>query len=57
VVVRKNCQLDAAQPGLVFICKGESWHEDYQVKGDSVKADAISIKNVPYYISATKVKK
>jgi hypothetical protein len=60
-IVRKNCLLDAAKPGLVFNCKGDTWHEDYEVKGDSVKADAVTSgygnKNFVYYMSAIKVKK
>jgi len=59
-VVRKNCLLDAAKPGLAFNCKGDTWHEDYEVKGDSVKADAISGntgRNLTYYMSASKAKK
>jgi hypothetical protein len=59
-IVRKNCLIDAAKSGLAFNCKGETWHEDYEVKGDSVKADAISGnagKNFTYYMSATKAKK
>jgi hypothetical protein len=59
-IVRKNCLIDAAKPGLVFNCKGDTWHEDYEVKGDSVKADAVSGasgKNFMYYMSASKAKK
>jgi len=56
-ITRKNCVLVTDKPGLAFNCKGENWHENYEVSGDSLKAKATSTSNYSYSISATKVKK
>jgi hypothetical protein len=56
-ITRKNCRLVPDKPATAFICKGDDWHEDYELKGDGIKASCISSKNDPYSMSATKVAK
>jgi hypothetical protein len=56
-ITRKNCRLLPDKPATAFICKGDDWHEDYELTGDVLKASCISTKNDPYSISATKVAK
>jgi hypothetical protein len=56
-ITRKNCRLVPDKPATAFICKGDDWHEDYELKDDVLKASCVTTKNDPYSISATKVAK
>jgi len=55
-IIRKNCVIDSGNPSLAFSCKGENWYENYEIHDDTIKAKATNVKNISYYISATKVK-
>ena len=55
-ITRKNCELVTGGSAAAITCMGEQWHEDYEVKGDVVKARGVSPRNFPYSISATRVK-
>jgi len=56
-IKRNNCELVEGKSFPSFTCKGDGWHEDFEIKEDSLKANCISKQNLPYYISATRAKK
>lgn len=56
-IKRNNCELVDGKSSPSFTCKGEGWHEDFEIKEDSLKATCTSKQNLPYYISATRAKK
>lgn len=50
-----GCKITAVTPDLMFGCKGETWHVDYQLNGDVLKGNGISSKGSPFSVNVKKV--
>jgi|ERR1039457_297542 hypothetical protein len=50
-----KCELNKEKMPLSFICKGEGWHMDYELDGDSLKANCLAKAGYMYYIKVNKV--
>lgn len=50
-----GCKITEVTPDLLFVCKGETWHVDYQLHGDVLKGKGVNSKGVPFSVNVKKV--
>jgi hypothetical protein len=50
-----GCKITDVTPDLLFVCKGETWHVDYQLHGDELKGNGTTPKGLPYSVKVKKV--
>ena len=50
-----GCKITAVAPDLLFGCKGDTWHVDYQLSGDLLTGTGITAKGIPFSVKVKKV--
>ena len=51
-----GCKITGEAPDLLFGCKGDTWHVDYQLSGDELNGQGITPRAMPFTVKVKKVK-